>query len=118
MSYAGLIQRNGMKILWRKMLGEGGVYDYTTATVAQPSFAPAVTIYGVLDGFGSMESQLRSEQFEANDLEIMGATRVFTTSKLEAGDVVEFDGHARSVFLVKDIWKKNKVVLYMALVKR
>lgn len=117
MSTASTIKRNGMPISWRKMNGNDGVYDFTSASVVAAPIT-TVAIYGVVDGFGSVESQLRGEQFGAEGLEVAGSFRVFTTTKVEPGDVLGFDSDFFTCFFVKPIFKKKKVECYMALVRR
>ena len=117
MSVASTVRRNGIRIIWRKMLGEGGAYDFNAATVAAAYAAP-VEIYGVLDGFGSVESQLSSEHFRDKELSETGDYRVFTTTRISAGDTMEFDSEVYTVLKVKAVWKKARIVLFMAAVEK
>jgi hypothetical protein len=99
------------------MSGSSGVYDPITRTVVN-AVQPEVTIYGVLDGFGSEISQLRSEQFREGDLNKSGSLRILTTSPVYAGDYVTVDGVPYTAFYQKAIWFKSKIILYEILVTK
>lgn len=119
MSIAATLQRSGTPILWRKMNAVGGTYDFTSATVVAPAQAPPVTIYAIIDGFGSTSSKMvNPEQFDHNSLEFGGTYHIYTVEKLEIGDVVEFGGDSFTVYEVKQAWKKGNVVLCLSLVHR
>jgi hypothetical protein len=117
MNLAAVIKRNGKKLLWKKMSGSNGVYDPITRTVVN-AVQPEVTIYGVLDGFGSEISQLRAEQFRKGELNRSGSLRILTTSPVYDGDYVTVDDVTYTAFYQKAIWVKSKIVLYEVLVTK
>lgn len=117
MSVADTIKRNGALITWRKMLGDGGAYDYTTASMSY-AYEDSVNIYGVIDGYGDTGGGLESEKASNNTLEIDGNYRVYTTSALKIGDIVGFGGIEYTVMSVKSVWRRAAQVVFMALVAR
>jgi len=116
MSVAATIARAGKTCTWRKMLGTSGTYDTATGTVTAPTFT-TTTIKMVLDGFGSVESQLRAFAFGSKSLLQEGQLRAFTVSNLRPGDVVTIDSEDYTVVYCKSIWKKEKVVCNEALIQ-
>jgi len=116
MSIAATIARAGKTCTWRKMLGTGGSYDETKGTVTAPTYATE-TIKMVLDGFGSVESQLKAFFFESKTLIQEGQLRAFTCAAIRPGDIVTIDSEDYTVNYVKSIWKKDKVVLHEAVVQ-
>jgi hypothetical protein len=116
MSIEATISRAGKTCTWRKMLGTGGVYDTATGAVTAPTFT-TTTIKMVLDGFGSVESQLRAFAFGTKSLLQEGQLRAFTVANLRPGDIVAIDGEDYTVIYCKSIWKKEKVVCNEALVQ-
>ena len=120
MSVASTIQRSGTPIILQKMLATGGVYDFASATMVSPVQPAPVTIYGVIDGYGSSASRLVNAETmsESGTIELGGTYHVYTSAKIEMGDIMTFGGDSFTVFDVKQVWQKSKTVLYLALVRR
>jgi hypothetical protein len=116
MSVAATIARAGKTCTWRQMPGTGGTYDTATGTVIAP-VSTTTTIKMVLDGFGSVESQLRAYVFGGKTLLQTGQLRAFTVANLRPGDIVTIDGEDYTVVYCKSIWKKEKVVCNEALIQ-
>lgn len=116
MSVAATIARNGKTCTWRKMLGTGGAYSPSSGTVINTPTYVTETIKAVIDGFGSVESQLRALVFGNKSLLQEGQLRIFTVAALKPGDVLGIDSDDYTVVSCKSIWKKEIVVLYEAVV--
>lgn len=116
MSIAATIARSGKSATWRQMLGKSGTYDPSSGTVVNP-VTKTQTIKVVLDGFGSVESQLRALAFGDKSLLQEGQLRAFTVASLQPGDVITIDADDYTVVYCKAIWKKEKVVCYEALIQ-
>ena len=118
MSVAATIRRSGASIQWIKMGGSGGTYDFNSARVVAPPAGDPTTIYGVIDGFGSQFSRVvNANQFDGKTLDIDGSFHIFTDTKVLIGDRLVFGGVTYTIFDVKEAWKKNQPVLYMAAVR-
>jgi hypothetical protein len=117
MNLAPVIAKNGKKIQWTSMSGQGKVYDSSTGTMVGGA-AVTRTISAVLDGYGSLESQLRFEQFRTGELVGKGGARIFCVENIKPGDKVQIDDIMYTVRHSKSVWKKDVVVLYEALVQQ
>lgn len=117
MSIASTLSKQGKTIQYRKMLGTGGTYNPATGVMGGGSMAPPVTLKAVLDGFGSVESQLRSGELVNNDLIETGRLRVFSVVKMHPGDIVTVDGEDYTVVYNKTVYKKEVAVLFEAVVR-
>lgn len=117
MNAAGAISRNGTTVLWSPMSGGAGVYDPTSGTVVGPPEAAAKKIKAVLDGYGSIASQLRADHFSTNSVEVAGGLWVYTTAAIQTGDKLEINSQVYTVKFSKAIYSKEKILVYVAQVE-
>lgn len=116
MSIESTIARNGKTVRWRKMAGTGGTYNTATSKV-DPPYIPFKDIKALIDGFGSVESQLRGADFGNKTLIQEGQLRLYTVTNVRPGDIVSVDEEVYTAFYNKSIWKKSKAVCYEVLVQ-
>lgn len=117
MNLAGVVKRNGMSILWQPMQGQGGTYDPVTRTMLNVPVTQATPISGIVDGFGTQASSLRSFFNEKDTLLGSGEYRIYTTQLCKVGDIFTMFGQTFAVTWVKSVIYQGKAVLYEYLVK-
>lgn len=117
MSVSSVIAKNGVRVIWTPMGGSGKTYDTSTGTMVGAPVVPK-TISVVLDGFGSVESKLRSGEFGANSVVENGAVRFFCVEPVKNGDILTINGDRMTVEYCKTVWKKDKIVLYSGQVRQ
>ena len=114
MSIESTIRRKGCPLRWTPVTD--GSYDFNSRTVVRAPGAPSI-IYGVLDGFGSVESTLKGEKLRFDTSEETGSLRVFTVAHIRTGDTIAVldergeEVSRATVGFVKLIYKGSKVVL-------
>lgn len=112
MSIEGTVRKKGKKILHIPGPSSAlGVFDVATGTVVQTPL-PQREIFAVLDGFGSLESQLRADEYKTGSSESDGSLRVFAASRLDKGDTVVIDEKSYVLKYVKQVWKGSRVVFW------
>lgn len=117
MSFAGTIQRNGMKVTWTSMGGTGGTYNPATGTMVDET-SSTEQIYVVVDGYMSTAGKVKSDVFERGQLIYAGLLNVYTTVPVRLGDRLTIDGITYTVMFRKSIWRKTAPVLYLLQVQQ
>lgn len=114
MSIESTIKKKGCPLMWTPVTS--GTYDFASRTVISVPGSPK-KIYGVLDGFGSVESTLKGEKLRFDTTEETGSLRMFTVAPIKTGDLIAVlddrgvEVSRATVGFVKLIYKGSKVVL-------
>jgi len=114
---AGVVKRSGMSILWESMQGQGGTYDPATRTMLNVPATQATPILGIVDGFGTQASSLRSFFNDKDTLLGSGEYRVYTTKLCKVGDIFIMFERRFVITWGKSVIYQGKAVLYEYLVK-